>query len=437
MGEAWSVENVLALAPDATSVTAGRALASAASWTGQGVATDPAALWGLCAGSGKKPYQTVVDLTGPAFKCSCPSRKFPCKHALGLLLLWSAGGVPGAGDPPDWAATWLADRSARAERASTRAPRSTAPDPAAAAARAAARDAKVAAGLAELDQWLADQVRTGLAGLERAGYRPFEELAARMVDAQAPALATAVRRLPGVAASGEGWHVRLLGELALLRLTVAAHGRLAELPDGLAATVRTRIGYPVAREDVLATPPLADSWEVLGLRDAVEERLTARRVWLQGSTTGRKALVLSFGVGGQPVDASLVPGTVIDADVHYYPAAAPLRALVGARRGEPLPLTRPRGASVAAAAAAPWPATWPVVVDDAVPVPGDPHWTLVDAVGAEPGDSLTLLPGVDLWRLLAVSGGRPLTVAGTLGFTGFRALSCAVPAADGWRWVPL
>ncbi|MFC6802547.1 SWIM zinc finger family protein [Deinococcus caeni] len=43
------------------------------------------------------PYLTGVDLTGvdlsgpapttPAFKCSCPSRKLPCKHALALLLL--------------------------------------------------------------------------------------------------------------------------------------------------------------------------------------------------------------------------------------------------------------------------------------------------------------------------------------------------------------
>ena len=46
-----------------------------------------AAVWGLCQGSGKEPYQTQINLIGPAFHCSCPSRNFPCKHALGLLLL--------------------------------------------------------------------------------------------------------------------------------------------------------------------------------------------------------------------------------------------------------------------------------------------------------------------------------------------------------------
>lgn len=33
-----------------------------------------AAVWGLCQGSGKDPYQTQIDLIGPAFRCSCPSR---------------------------------------------------------------------------------------------------------------------------------------------------------------------------------------------------------------------------------------------------------------------------------------------------------------------------------------------------------------------------
>jgi uncharacterized Zn finger protein len=43
--------------------------------------------WGTIQGSGKNPYQTCIDLSGPAFKCTCPSRKVPCKHRLGLFLV--------------------------------------------------------------------------------------------------------------------------------------------------------------------------------------------------------------------------------------------------------------------------------------------------------------------------------------------------------------
>ena len=105
-GVRWSADQVLALAPDAASRKAGSKLGAAGPWSEAG-STEEGTVWGLCRGSGSKPYQTVVDVAdsaGPAYKCSCPSRKFPCKHALGLLLLWAGGeeAVP-AGREPEWA----------------------------------------------------------------------------------------------------------------------------------------------------------------------------------------------------------------------------------------------------------------------------------------------------------------------------------------------
>ena len=55
----WDVEQVVRLAPDPASAKAGQGLARAAKWSGIG-ATDRA-VWGLCQGSGKQPYQTTVD----------------------------------------------------------------------------------------------------------------------------------------------------------------------------------------------------------------------------------------------------------------------------------------------------------------------------------------------------------------------------------------
>ena len=321
----WSAEQVLALAPDATGAAAGRKLGTPAPWSGTGHAEADGAVWGLCRGSGSKPYQTVVDLGGPASKCSCPSRKFPCKHALGLLLLWADGQV-GPADAPDWVHTWLQTRAEKAPAA----PRP--PDRAAAQGRADRRADRVAGGIDELDRWLADQVRTGLATVPGGGYRHFESVAARMVDAQAPGLASTLRRLPGVAAGPEGWQSDLLEELALLRLTVTGHRNLDRLPPGLAASVRREVGYPVARDDVLAAPAVADRWQVLGRRDSDQERISTRRVWLRGRHGGRPALVLSFGVADQ--DPGLVAGPGHDA--RRRPALLPGRgAAAGAGRRAP------------------------------------------------------------------------------------------------------
>ena len=94
-------KQILALAPDPASAKAGSQLAAAHQWSNLG--KSEAALWGECQGSGKTPYKTQVDLNGPAFKCSCPSRKFPCKHGLGLYRLSTAEPALFArGAEPQW-----------------------------------------------------------------------------------------------------------------------------------------------------------------------------------------------------------------------------------------------------------------------------------------------------------------------------------------------
>src|SRR5687767_13947787 len=102
----------MALAPDPASASAGQSLANVKKWTGLG--RGERAIWGLCQGSGKTPYQVRVDLSEPAFKCSCPSRKFPCKHGLALLLLFAKqAGDFTSGDEPAWVADWTTERAAR------------------------------------------------------------------------------------------------------------------------------------------------------------------------------------------------------------------------------------------------------------------------------------------------------------------------------------
>src|SRR5690242_8827324 len=112
-GMQLTAEQILALAPDTSSASAGKKLASTKGW--QGLGRNPTALWGECQGSAL--YQVRVDLSDLTARCSCPSRKFPCKHALGLLLL--AATTPAAlpeGEPPEWVSDWLGRRAAAAGR---------------------------------------------------------------------------------------------------------------------------------------------------------------------------------------------------------------------------------------------------------------------------------------------------------------------------------
>lgn len=442
----WSADQVLSLAPDAAAQRAARALAGDQSWCEAGLSLGddlPPTLWGLCQGSGAQPYQTCVDLTEPAYQCTCPSRKFPCKHTLSMLLRWAAGSVPEA-PAPAWVRQWQASRADRVSRAAARQEVARAGGNGtgrAASEKATLRRAgRVAAGLAELDQWLADQIRGGLAGVSRLGYAHWDAMAARLIDAQAPGAARLVRNLADYVTDPE----RLLAELGLLRLLAAGFARLDSLPPELAATLRLRVGLPVSAEEVLAGEPVRDRWQVLGVRDEPENDLMVRRVWLRGADTGRAALVLSFTGPGQVFVTDLVPGTALDADLCFYPDH--VRVLIARRHAPAAPLTAVASASPVAAAmreyaqalaADPWLERWPMVLADVVParVGGAgreaQRWCLVaaggDGVPVDPaagGNGVPVDPAVGApWRLVAAAAGRPVTVAGEWTAAGLRPLS--------------
>ncbi len=417
---------MLALAPDAASQRAAAGLARPACWSDAGTAGD--LVWGLCAGSGRPRYQTMVDLAGPAYRCSCPSRKFPCQHALALLLAWAGGAVPERPEAAGYASSWLASRQARA--AARTATDGKPKDAAAATRRAEQRAQRVAAGLADLQVWLGDQVRAGLGATRAAGYGHADAIAARLVDAQAPGVASALRRLSAIPVSGDGWPGRLLAEYGLLHLLARAHQQLDTLPAPLAAVVRSRVGYTTSREDVLAAPPVTDRWQVLAVRDVLDGAIPARRVWLRGQHTGRFALLLSFaptGNFGGSIEAALIPGLELQADLHFYPGQPELRAVLGTRHGRPAAAGRPAGAGdvtellstwSAGLEQDPWLTEWPVLLTG-VPVPGEPGWRLVDGSG----QAVPLLGQESRWPLLAVSGGQPVCLAGEWSPAGLTALT--------------
>ncbi|MGV9989689.1 SWIM zinc finger family protein [Streptomyces sp. NPDC003374] len=440
-GVRWTAEQVLALAPDDASRKAGSKLGAAGPWSEAG-SSGGGTVWGLCEGSGSKPYRTVVDVAdaaGPAYKCSCPSRKFPCKHALGLLLLWASGdGAVPAGTEPDWVEQWTEGRRSRTARKAAAAPGAAAgtADPEAARRRAERRAERITAGATELEQRLADLLRGGLAGAEQGGYAPWEETAARMVDAQAPGLAARVRELAAIPSSGPGWPVRLLEECALLHLLDQGWLRRERLPEDLAATVRSRVGLPGSADG----PAVRDRWLVLAQYDTGDDRLTTRRIWLHGTGTGRTALVLSYGAAGRAPEMALPVGLVLDAELSAHPGSGQVRASLGERFAAPEPTReRPPGVTTARAAARygealrddPWLESVPVTLTEVIPVPDGDSWQLADA-GA--GQALPLTPVArarpGLWRLVALSGGAPVTVFGECGHRGFTPLT-AWPRDEG------
>lgn len=87
---------ILLQAPNPAAAENGRKLWKKGSFSALHRTEDNNLYWAECAGSGKTPYRVSIDWTdpdAPVCRCSCPSRQFPCKHALGLMFQQLTGGT--------------------------------------------------------------------------------------------------------------------------------------------------------------------------------------------------------------------------------------------------------------------------------------------------------------------------------------------------------
>ena len=367
-------------------------------------------MWGECRGSGSRSYTVAVHVDAeetPAYKCSCPSRKIPCKHTLGLLTRWAGGELSESEESPEWVGRWISRRTAH------RTPRA-APDPTRAEATRRDRDRAVAEGLAELSLWLRDQVDSGLSEVPDRGYAHWDRMAERLVDAKAAGAAALVSELPALARHRD-WPARVLERFAYLHLLAEAHRAREHVPDVLRAAVHTRAGVTTRVDEVLAHGErTTDTWTVLARSETDDPAsgVRSRRVWLRGRTHGRTVMTLVHGREPGTLDPGPTPGTGIEAEFALYPDR---RRATEVRAGESEPAPVPPGSAVAGALDAhaahlaedPWLPASLLVLAQVAPARHGQDWYLADPSG----DALPL-GAPDPWRLLAATGGRPATVAG-------------------------
>lgn len=433
-----TADQILALAPDSASAKAGTGQASRSKWSGLGGHAQ--ALWGLCQGSGKEPYRAQIELAGPSFKCTCPSRKFPCKHGIGLYLLYANDHAAFADtEAPAWVNDWLQSREQRAEKKAAKEADTATLTPEEQQAREQRqlkrqekREGNVESGLAVLDTWLEDLAREGLAGLRGKPSKDWEAMAARLVDTQAAGLAARLRRagLMIYASSAAGWEVPVARELAQIALLSQSYRRLATLPAALQHDIKTAIGWTLGQDEVLAEAGIKDHWQVCGNHTQDDGRVARRTCYLRGRDSGRWATVLQFAAGSQPLPPPLLAGTCHYGTLHFYPGAWPLRALPApdlqmvSADTAPAPradLNALLTSHAHALAANPFIEQFPMLLGQVVPQLNDGQFVL----RAEDGATLPLHSAFrHSWHMHALAGGQAADVFGV--WNGYALLPLAI-----------
>ncbi|PQO28352.1 SWIM zinc finger domain-containing protein [Blastopirellula marina] len=172
-------------APNAAAIKNGRGLVLKGKLVQLHKSEEDDLLFGECKGSGKSNYQTSCDFSQPdkpVFRCSCPSRQFPCKHGLGLLYAYAQGKTFTVADVPE-------DLTAKRDKAAQRVEKKKVEAEKPRTVNKAALGKKIKAqlgGLDLLEKLTHDLVRTGMANTTVKTASQIEEQAKQLGNAYLP-----------------------------------------------------------------------------------------------------------------------------------------------------------------------------------------------------------------------------------------------------------
>lgn len=420
------------LAPDAGTVQRAQEVAHFRRW--HLLAGNGRVIWGEY-GNPSDPFLVAADIENLAVYCTCPVRRKPCKHGIGILLCFLRyNGNFSVQEPPEWVQQWLENRERRfAKQEEKKTQRSAEAEAALAAQRQRNRERRMAdmeAGLSILENWVLDLLRQGLASLEGREAAYFQELATRMVDAKLGTLARRIRQLP-LLMQQDDWPSKLALQLGDIYLLVKAFQKLPNLPDELQDDLLTLAGVNFKKEDILAHAGINDRWLVAGLYFADEDdKLESRRTWLIGEQSGHIAMLLDFCWGNNMYETSWERGSILEGELVFYPSRWPLRALMKEyQEAKDKAFHLPEGLTdfeqlerkwAAAIGALPWFWPMPALLDAVVPVYDNKRFLLVDK------NHKAVLLDCDPemgWPLIAKCAGKPSRIFGQWEGEAFRPLT--------------
>jgi len=328
----FTTDQIESLAPKPEAFKAGSKLSGGTQWIETGVSSR--AIWGKIKGSGIQPYFTQIDLLNFATKCTCPSRQFPCKHGIGLLLFYAGKTSVDPEAEPDWVVDWIDKRKhkevAKVERVLTEAEQEKRESEK--EKRIENRKALITSGVDDLDLWLLDLMKKGLLELPNIPKHQFKNLAARMVDAKAPGLASLVKALGEVTNRPiEIWYYEAQEIIAKLYLLLQAWKNYDSLTPDYQATIKSMVGWSQSPKELLeSTDAIArdGNWLVLGQEREFMDDLLVMRTWFYGIESGISCYELTFAFGNNPIEIKYVPGTILNATMVFFNGVLLQRCLV-------------------------------------------------------------------------------------------------------------
>ncbi|GAB5551888.1 MAG: hypothetical protein Sapg2KO_14790 [Saprospiraceae bacterium] len=295
-----------------------------------------------------------------------------------------------------------------------------------------ARIEEMLLGVRELEQWILDQAQQGFAQLQKEDTAAFEAIAGRLVDLRLGSIARRIRTLERLRQQ-EDWLPPVRSTLAELYLFTQRFKKIYQLEPLQRLDLLQEGGVNLPKKDILTSEPaIQDYWLILGVEIGAEEKIRYRRTWLWGESQQKAALILDFAWGSEPFPGHYTVGAAIEAKVIYYPAAVPIRALIEAPQEINRPFTKLEGTTSMSAFSltyaqvlqrAPGTISYPVLLQNMIPFHQEGQFYLSDT---DHYYRPLEVASMQAWRLIALSGGEPISLFATWNGSQFKPLSALV-----------
>jgi hypothetical protein len=263
---------------------------------------------------------------------------------LGLMLLWTndTATVTQNEEEPAWVADWMNKRIAKDEKSNEvkeYTEEELAKQEKTKLKRTEDRTLAVENGIAELTLVLKDIIRTGILNLPQKESSFFDKIAARMVDAKATGLAGWIKKLGAINynQNSNAWQSEALEIIGKMYLITEAFRNINTLPQPWQTSIKNLVGWSQAPKELLQDSTaeiIKDTWLVVGQETTTtEDAVIIQRNWLVGVVTNQTALILNFGTRFAPMDISVIPGSIIEAAIVFFPAIIKQRAVIKLQKG--------------------------------------------------------------------------------------------------------
>lgn len=269
-------EFVLAAAPNTDAAKNGRALAIKKKFTKLHYSDDESIWFGYCQGSGKEPYLCSADFAvpeKPVYRCSCPSRQFPCKHSIGLLYAKIEGHAFTVCEIPESISSKREKAKVQADKKKVEADKPKQVNKSALAKKIKAQ----LDGIDLLETLTRDLVRLGIGNMNAKLAKEIEDQAKQLGDAYLPGAQAALRNYTKLFYEDDGRELSNVGRESIFSEAFDQLGRLHSLIGKGRAYLKSRLDDPeLAPETETAIAAwLGHAWQLRELKDAglVEENV--------------------------------------------------------------------------------------------------------------------------------------------------------------------